>query len=299
MVASHRASTAQRIVGAGGVLQSEAVPSWVSGARKKNEAASSPDETTSQIWGLPYIPPGPLIPQLARRSNPQSQLCARKGQPLAADRIIRSVADRTLCKSDHQSKAAFAPSRRRKCPKRKPETTDLIVVGWTELGLGFRNASIASPEAPTILRECFHQLRKAKIGRREVMSRIALSAVVAAAVGASLTGCSSAQSSNPSSEQVQTLKFESDPPGADVRTTQGETCKTPCELKVPSHEQPVTITKNNYVPQTVQVALGPKPEHSFWENPPATLAPNPVHVVLQKPARHAEGHRSVPPPPQQ
>ena len=28
-------------------------------------------------------------------------------------------------------------------------------------------------------------------------------------------------------------------------------------------------------------------------------APNPVHVVLKKPARHAEGHRSVPPPPQQ
>jgi len=47
------------------------------------------------------------------------------------------------------------------------------------------------------------------------------------------------------------------------------------------------------------VALGPQPDHSFWENPPPTLVPNPVHVVLQKPARRAEGHRSVPPPPQQ
>ncbi len=131
------------------------------------------------------------------------------------------------------------------------------------------------------------------------MSRIALFAAVAAAVGVSLTGCSSAQSSNSSSEQLQTLKFESDPPGAEVRTTEGQTCNTPCELKVPSHEQPVTVTKKNYVPQTVQVALGPQPEHSFWENPPATLVPNPVHVVLQKPARHADVHRSVPPPPQQ
>ena len=131
------------------------------------------------------------------------------------------------------------------------------------------------------------------------MSRIALSVVVAAAMGVSLTGCSSAQSSNSASEKLQTLKFETDPPGADVRTTQGQTCKTPCELAVPSHEQPVTITKNNYAPQTVQIALGPQPEHSFWENPPPTLAPNPVHVVLQKPARHAEGHRPVPPPPQQ
>jgi hypothetical protein len=131
------------------------------------------------------------------------------------------------------------------------------------------------------------------------MSRIALSVVVAAAVGVSLTGCSSAQSSNSSSEQLQTLKFESDPQGADVRTTQGQTCKTPCELKVPSHEQPVTITKNNYAPQTVQVTMGPQPDHSFWENPLPTLVPNPVRVVLQKPTRHAEGHRSVPPAPQQ
>ena len=122
------------------------------------------------------------------------------------------------------------------------------------------------------------------------MSRIALSVVVAAAVGVSLAGCSSAQSSNSSSEKLQTLKFESDPPGADVRTTQGQTCKTPCELTVPSHEQPVTITKNNYVPQTVQVTLGPQPDHSFWENPPPTLVPNPVRVVLQPVPKPAARH---------
>src|SRR5262249_54032309 len=110
-------------------------------------------------------------------------------------------------------------------------------------------------------------------------------------------GCSSALSSNSSSEKLQTLKFESDPLGAEVRTPQGQTCKTPCELTVPSHEQPVTITKNNYVPQPVHVTLGPQPDHSFWENPPPILVPNPVRVVLQKSARHAEGHRSVPPPP--
>jgi PEGA domain len=134
------------------------------------------------------------------------------------------------------------------------------------------------------------------------MSRVVLSVVVAAVVGVSLTGCSSALSSNSSSEQLQTLKFESDPLGAEIRTTQGQTCKTPCELTVPSHEQPVTITKNSYVPQIVQVTLGPQPDHSFWENPPPTLVPNPVRVVLQpvpKPARHAEGHRLVPPPSKQ
>ena len=128
------------------------------------------------------------------------------------------------------------------------------------------------------------------------MSRVVLSVVVTAVAGVSLTGCSSALSSNSSSEQLQALKFESDPMGAEVRTTQGQTCKTPCELTVPSHEQPVTITKNDYVPQTVQIALGPQPDHSFWENPPPTLVPNPVRVVLQpvpKPAaRHSNNRRS-------
>ena len=131
------------------------------------------------------------------------------------------------------------------------------------------------------------------------MSRVGLSVVVVAVVGVSLTGCSSALSSNSSAEQLQALKFESDPLGAEVHTAQGQTCKTPCELKVPSQEQSVIITKDDYKQQTVHITLGPQPDHSFWENPPPTLAPNPVHVVLQKPARHAEGHRSVPPPPQQ
>ena len=122
------------------------------------------------------------------------------------------------------------------------------------------------------------------------MSRVVLSVVVAAFVGVSLTGCSSALSSNSASEQLQALKFESDPLGAEIRTTQGQTCKTPCELTVQTLEQPVTITKNNYVPQTVQITLGPQPDHSFWENPPPTLLPNPVRVVLQPVPKQAARH---------
>ena len=127
------------------------------------------------------------------------------------------------------------------------------------------------------------------------MSRVGLSIVVAAVAGVSLTGCSSAVSSNSSSEQLQALKFESDPPGAEIHTPTDQTCKTPCELSVPSREQLVIITKNNYQPQTVQVTLGPQPDHSFWENPPPTLAPNPVHVVLHpvsKPVHHVGGRKT-------
>ena len=45
------------------------------------------------------------------------------------------------------------------------------------------------------------------------MLRVGFSVVVAAVVGVSLTGCSSALSSNSSSEQLQALKFESGPAG--------------------------------------------------------------------------------------
>jgi len=132
------------------------------------------------------------------------------------------------------------------------------------------------------------------LAREKIMSRVGLTAAVAAVVGVALTGCTSALSSSTSSEQLQALNFESDPSGAVVRTTEGQTCVTPCELKVPSHEQPVTVAKDNYVAQTVQVAMGPQPDHSFWQNPPPTLVPNPLHVVLQpvpKPDRHAKGHK--------
>jgi hypothetical protein len=122
------------------------------------------------------------------------------------------------------------------------------------------------------------------------MSRVGLSVVVAAVVGVSLAGCSSALSSNSSSEQLQTLKFESDPLGAEVHTAQGQTCKTPCELKVPSHEQSVIIIKDDYLPQTFHVTLGPQPDHSFWENPPPTLEPNPVRVVLHPVLKPAARH---------
>jgi hypothetical protein len=60
--------------------------------------------------------------------------------------------------------------------------------------------------------------------------------------------------------------------------------------QVPSHEQSVTITKDNYVQQTFHVTLGPQPDHSFWENPPPTLKPNPVRAVLQPVPKPAARH---------
>jgi hypothetical protein len=131
------------------------------------------------------------------------------------------------------------------------------------------------------------------------MSRVGLVAAVAAVVGVSLAGCSGMPdwmtpsmpdwlSSTPSGPQTQALRFESDPPGAEARTMQGQTCFTPCAIAVAVQPQAVTISKEGFVPQTIQVSVGPVPDHSFWESaPPPTMVPNPVQVVLQ----------AVPPPP--
>ena len=124
------------------------------------------------------------------------------------------------------------------------------------------------------------------------MSREFFAAATAAVMGFALTGCASVMPSMPdwmtpswmtsksSVPPMQSLRFESDPPGAEVRTAQGLTCKTPCEMMVPSEVQPVSIAKKGFASQTVQISVGDPPKHSFWESPPPTLAPNPVKVVL-------------------
>jgi hypothetical protein len=116
----------------------------------------------------------------------------------------------------------------------------------------------------------------------------------AAIAGVALAGCSAMpawapdwMSSKPPSAQLQSLRFESDPQGAEVRTAQGQTCLTPCAIDVASEPQAVSVAKVGYVPQTIQITTGDPPDHSFWESPPPTLVPNPVQVVLQ----------AVPPPP--
>jgi hypothetical protein len=119
-----------------------------------------------------------------------------------------------------------------------------------------------------------------------------LAAATAAVMGCALTGCASVMPSMPgwmtpnwmtsksSVPPMQSLRFESDPPGAEVHSAQGLTCKTPCELMVTSETQSVSIAKKGFVSQTVQVSVGDPPKHAFWESPPPALTPNPVQVAL-------------------
>jgi len=111
--------------------------------------------------------------------------------------------------------------------------------------------------------------------------------VAAVSLAVALAGCSGISQYVPdwmtpksSPPPPVVLNFESDPPGADVRTAQGQTCQTPCSLSVPPENQAVNFAKLGYLPQTVQVTIR-IPEHGMFDSPAPEAQPNPVAVVLQ------------------
>jgi hypothetical protein len=89
-----------------------------------------------------------------------------------------------------------------------------------------------------------------------------------------------------STPSTEVLRIESEPPGADARTNQGQTCRTPCELTVPTDsELAVTVQMSGFQPQTL-------PVHAGGNGGDTRLQPNPLYVELQpaapvKPARPA------------
>jgi len=147
---------------------------------------------------------------------------------------------------------------------------------------------------------------------------------VSVIVGASLlAGCSTSWmpswnlgsiGSTFSSSADVSLTIESDPPGADARTSLGPACRTPCMIPVAAdREFTVTYTLNGYVPRTVPVVpRQPEPTRLDVEAggaaPSVDLTPNPVYAQLDPappPAptrRRAVKQRSTPkaapPPPQ-
>ena len=131
--------------------------------------------------------------------------------------------------------------------------------------------------------------RRPPVRRRSITRTGFVVTATAAIIGGALAGCSGSSfstadwfKSKPSPPPVQTLQFQSEPPGADVHTAQGQTCQTPCSLAVLSENQWVTFAKNGFLPQTVQVRVGERAEHSLFSRSPApALTPNPVGVALQ------------------
>jgi hypothetical protein len=139
---------------------------------------------------------------------------------------------------------------------------------------------------------------------------------IAAAVGCgfALAACSMSMPSfdfSKSDPTTQVLRIESEPPGADARTSQGQTCRTPCELTVPSdNELAVTVQMTGSQPQTLPVRAdgkgGLQPNPVYVELLPAAPPPKPAKpapVAKKKPAAaaappapRAQAQAAAPPP---
>lgn len=74
---------------------------------------------------------------------------------------------------------------------------------------------------------------------------------------------------------VDTVRFESEPPGAEAKTSNGQTCRTPCALALPL-EAPlaVTFTLTGYQPESENI----EPVSQTGGSP--EMRPNPVIVQL-------------------
>ena len=120
------------------------------------------------------------------------------------------------------------------------------------------------------------------------------------AIGSALlaAGCSSWTpsldflSSSLTSGANVSLTIESDPPGADARTSLGPACRTPCMIPVPADRAfTVSYSLNGYLPQAIQVgprsgadavvdvAGGTTENYGSQQQPEVT--PNPVYAQLQ------------------
>ena len=78
-----------------------------------------------------------------------------------------------------------------------------------------------------------------------------------------------------------TVRLESQPPGADARTSLGPGCKTPCAVSVPATESfSVTFSLDKFQPQTVAVTTS-QTGGDFGSGATVTVDPNPVFAELQ------------------
>ena len=74
---------------------------------------------------------------------------------------------------------------------------------------------------------------------------------------------------------MDTVRFESEPPGAEAKTSNGQSCRTPCALALPSNTPiVVTFSLNGYQPDTENL------EPISNSNGFPELRPNPMQAEL-------------------
>src|SRR5436190_13935336 len=130
------------------------------------------------------------------------------------------------------------------------------------------------------------------------------------ACGFTVAGCASGSDALKSATPTTTLQFESEPIGAEVKTSSGQTCRTPCALAVPATDLMATYALKGFKSQTVPVKLVPPPDTRTESEGSTTAAlptfsPSPVFAELERagperkpagPARKPKPVASVPPP---
>jgi hypothetical protein len=130
-----------------------------------------------------------------------------------------------------------------------------------------------------------------------VTDRFMRRVIAIAAAGLSLAGCSSFSTdyfkSAPPTLQVQ---IESNPPGADARTSLGQSCKTPCSVALTVPETggfTVSYTMARFQPATVPVQIIRVPGE-FFSSGTVKSDPNPVVVELQPAGPPPRAHKMRP-----
>src|SRR6478609_8085586 len=125
---------------------------------------------------------------------------------------------------------------------------------------------------------------------------------------AALAACSSDMAGFKSGLFLDTVNLESEPPGAEAKASNGQTCRTPCSLALPvDASASITFTLNGYQPETEKL------EAITSTGEPPRLRPNPVVVELspaapsttkkkstksvKKPAAAPKTSAAPPPPP--
>lgn len=124
--------------------------------------------------------------------------------------------------------------------------------------------------------------------------------LVLTAAGLSLAGCASfSMDSFRSAPTPVTVQFDSIPPGADVVTSVGPSCKTPCSIPIATETGfSATFTLAKYQPMTVPVAVTRNPG-DFTSPATTVVEPSPVVAELQpmtpprRAARKAAKRRAV------
>ena len=98
-----------------------------------------------------------------------------------------------------------------------------------------------------------------------------------------------------------TVRLESEPPGADARTTGGQGCRTPCSLTVTAQGNfNVNFTLNGYQPQSVTAqVVAPddiRSDEFGGSSNEARIVPNPIFAALDPAPPPPPAQKRKPPP---